>query len=242
MFTTAMSWIVRISLLITLFACARANAQCQDQECVFGNSGCYQCGRASGFTCSVPQGQRYSRQCTVGYCGPAFAPFPGKRAASCAPDSSSLFKSVSQLRSSLDTLGDAKLSVTFFPGRKQDPIVLTSITTDADRDVLKSGVLRNQGSVPVVSYRIGWFVVPRPASAAASQTASASLVRTGRQINVPEGIAAATNAPVVGQGVDTSIMTLKNRAVIFYVAEAELSDGRFWSADTEAIKKNLGIN
>lgn len=101
-------------------------------------------------------------------------------------------------------------------------------TTHAVVDALTGAVLRNSSSKTIVSYRMGWMFVFRDASRKPQS-------RIGRSMNIPEGIAPDAVTIVPAQGVWVSEISQDTRAIAFFVADVEFTDGSHFAADIDQL-------
>jgi hypothetical protein len=116
----------------------------------------------------------------------------------------------------------------FWPGSASDPLALLSVTHDADHDLLSDGTLRNQGTSNLLAYRIGWLVF--------SHSQTEPKLAQGSLIELKKPVTLAETASVGPRGVSPTLLQSDPSLIVFFVAEAQFSDGTKWKASIPAIQ------
>lgn len=106
-----------------------------------------------------------------------------------------------------------------------EPAMLIS-THHTLTDALAGATLRNQGKVPITSYRVGWVLL---------KDGKTSVHETGT-MSVPSGVQPGGTVEVPDQ---TIPLDTAARSFLFYVSEVTYADGTKWSADAEALLKQV---
>jgi hypothetical protein len=106
------------------------------------------------------------------------------------------------------------------------PAYLLSATFGV-KDLFLRGVISNQGSNTVVSYRLGWvYIYP-----------DRTELKLGEWMNVPAGIAPGELHEVPAQGVSPEPVRLGAKRVEFFVAEVKYSGGGSWKEDLSQFRQ-----
>lgn len=236
---------LRLSLLLSSFAALLAPQlaaqQCQNQVCYYAGQGsCYKCQNQADYACSVPQGQKCAKQCTDTAC--LSAPVNSSAADSQASKAAcrvslarlAMFRKFEVKRAAYRTsssMGNSSPGVLFLldPGTTKDPVVLLSVTHDADKDLFDTGIAENAASTGISAYRIGVILYP-------TDSLRRPVAHLGPTMNLPGGVAAGAQFTLPQQGVSPSLMN-GVRALVFFVAEVRFSNGSTWKADIPQIAK-----
>jgi hypothetical protein len=211
-----------VTTLVLLWVVPSAYSQCQNQIC-FWNGSCYQCASSDGFACSVRPNLKCSNSCTETFCSSALSA-SGK----CTVSDQALaqFRHPKLLLAQYQSTSASTVFL-FRPGTEQEPATIVSTTHNAKQDLLENALIKNQSSSDLTAYRIGWLVFPRTAGAP-------PIIQQGRLINTPEPIKPGATFEASAQWISPGL--LKNtKMIVFFVSEANLSDGTEWRADTAGI-------
>jgi hypothetical protein len=119
-------------------------------------------------------------------------------------------------------------SFIFWPGTASEPVALLSVTHDAEHDLFASGTIKNRDSSSISAYRIGWLVFP--SSAGEIKFAQGPLVQLKNPITSSE---VSTIGP---QGATPALLSSAPSLIVFFVAEAQFSDGSRWKASVSEIQ------
>lgn len=206
---------------------APAGAQpkgCQNQLCAWGGQ-CYQCATAYGYYCS-PKLETCPKQCTEGVCGSGAGD-------SCGTDIQGAADAF-QLNIAQQNQSQSRSTITMMLPQPTDPVSLTEVTHTMDRVVLSAQV-RNATSEPLVSVRLGRIVVYRndvnlaPETRVGDPTIFSAPVRGGGNAGFVE------DQPGLGRVHD--LHRSGALRVVVFVAEAEFTSGRRWTADLTGIER-----
>lgn len=115
-------------------------------------------------------------------------------------------------------------SVVMFAQQDRAPAALIE-TTHGANDWLVSARIKNQGSKPIISYRVGWIHLG-PGNRVRFQR--------GVQMNVPANIPVGSIHDVPTQNVPPD---LSAQTTVFYVDEVRFADNTRWRADRKEIAR-----
>lgn len=206
-----------------------ANSQGQRQICDF-QGGCWRCVNSMGFACGAQTQQRCPHSCTNTSCSSGEV-LTGKCKTS--EDKVAALRNPKLIRARLSTgstqqgTSSAGTRLTFWPGSTTDPVLIVATTHDSDNDLLAESTLKNQNpSGDLVAYRMGWIVFSR--NSAPPEVMRGSLTKT--QVKP-------TDAVTVGsQGASPTMLQSNPQLIVFFVAEAQFSKGKKWTASIPEIE------
>jgi hypothetical protein len=113
------------------------------------------------------------------------------------------------------------------PPAREDAVWFLSATHSSEKDLLVAGLAQNAGSSKLVSYRVGWILFPENRS-------SSPRVELGRATQLQDEAKPGAEFTLAAQGVDPG-MAKGARMIVFFLAEANFSDGSEWKADSSKL-------
>jgi hypothetical protein len=112
----------------------------------------------------------------------------------------------------------------FFPLEQADSPLAMIETTHTVDDGLKSAVVQNRGTQPIVEYRMGWVAV----------FPQGTKTGLGFRVLLPEGAMPGRTVNVPAQQVPMDFYKEGAIGVGFFVSEIRFADGHTWKADLDA--------
>jgi hypothetical protein len=123
--------------------------------------------------------------------------------------------------------------LTIFSGTENDPLLLTEVLHDKDKDLFAKGAIYNAGAQAVVGYKVGWLLYP--------VKGTKPVEREGALKTLAEPLKPKDHVGIGPQKViPEESLTGEYARIVFFISEAVTEDGGEWHADLSVIEKKYG--